>query len=309
METIALGGVWADWHARVTSAEARAEEAEQLEYLTRIRCEEAEAGLAEMQEAHRSLAHSLTSLSLADKDNQEIVEIIKQEKLNLEKRTAGLEAAREWQEKQVAQLKERVVALEEECKGWIERVDKDMEESDCQKKAILALQQKLTKSGHREEALMKQVEQLQAQVETLNHSGNTKSRQLQVLCKERDRLKSELATAPSTNKADHASSGFTPHTHERRASKVVSPATANPVTPCKHRASPVSVASISISSPASPAPGARRQQGSPVPSDPYTWLLDSRPQAQSSPTAATASSGVSRDNRDLASILRRIAQE
>jgi len=307
METIALGGVWADWHARVTSAEARAEEAEQLEYLTRIRCEEAEAGLAEMQEAHRSLAHSLTSLSLADKGNQEIVEIIKQEKLNLEKRTAGLEAAREWQEKQVAQLKERVVALEEECKGWIERVDKDMEESDGQKKAILALQQKLTKSGHREEALMKQVEQLQAQVETLNHSGNTKSRQLQVLCKERDRLKSELATAPSTNKADHASSGFTHN--ERRASKVVSPATANPVTPCKHRASPVSVASISISSPASPAPGARRQQGSPVPSDPYTWLLDSRPQAQSSPTATTASSGVSRDNRDLANILRRIAQE
>ena len=306
METIALGGVWADWHARVTSAEARAEEAEQIEYLTRIRCEEAEAGLAEMQEAHRSLAHSLTSLSLADKGNQEIVEIIKQEKFNLERRTAGLEAAREFQEKQIVTLKERVVALEEECKGWIERVDKDMEESDHQKKAILALQQKLTKSEHREEALIKQIEQLQSQVETLTHSGNTKSRQLQVLCKERDRLKSELATAASTNKTE--ASGFTP----RGKSKTVSPATANPVTPSKHRASPVSVVSISNShsSPASPAPGARRQQGSPVfPPDPYTWLLDSRPQAHSSPTTTPASPGVSRDNRDLANILRRIAQE
>ena len=293
MEALALGGVWADWQARLEAAESRALAAEQGEYVARLQYEEAQAELVEVRDAHHTLAHSLTSMSLQEKSHLEILEIIKTEKLNLERRTAGLEAGREYQEAQVLTLKERVVALEEEIKSWIDRVDKQMEESDGQKKVIAEQQQKLKQGEKREEALQQRVHQLSSQVETLTHSVDTKSRQLQVLCKERDRLKVDLAASLKVGAAP-----YVPRPARAAAPNSGTPVAVAPATPCKQRASP-----ISVTASLSPAP---KTPGSPA-ADPYEWLLPSgatdpvSPCANAPPTPPTG-------GRDLRLLLSKIAR-
>jgi len=301
VEAIRLGGVWAEWQARLEEADFRASTAEQNELLQRVKYEEVCAEYEELKEAHHTLAHSLTSVSLEDKNKQEILEIIKQEKFNLEKRTAGLEAQRDFNEAMQTQMKERIVALEEECRDWLNRVDKQLVESETQKKTISSLQVKLAKSEQREETLHGQVQQLQNQVETLLRSVDTKSRQLQVLCKERDRLKTDNATLSKV-----AAGGYTPRV---RVASPAPPANGAPTTPCKQRCSPFSVTATAASTPlSSPAPRAR-QDGSPS-GDPYVWLLDTRSSSSSnSPAAVAAVASPASDRINMSNLLKKILNE
>jgi hypothetical protein len=153
------------------------------------------------------------------------------------------------------------VNLEIECKDWLDRVDKQMSESDEQKRAIASLQQALARSEQANEALKTQCKQKDDAISTLQHSVDTKSRQLQVICKERDRLKTEntaLAKASSLPRPRPS----TP------SSSISSPAGFSTPSKVKDR-SPVSVIAMSpsSSSPQSPCRGV----------DPYSWLLDNRP--------------------------------
>jgi len=281
MNALQLGGVWADWQERLEAAEARASSAQESEESSRLEAERLGQCYSALKNDFDTLTNSLTSMTLADKNNLEILEIIKNEKFNLEKRLAGLEAQREYQDRVDAQLKDRIVDLEVECKDWLDRVDKQMMESDEQKRMIASLQQALARSEQTNEALRAQGLQKDETIATLQHSVDTKSRQLQVLCKERDRLKAEnvalakasaLPRQPSNKPAPSSSpSGFS--------------------TPCKAKdKSPVSV--VTASSALSPSPQ------SPSSVDPYSWLLDSRP-----PSSPAAEKG---GQKEVAQLLKRM---
>jgi len=278
MEALHLGGVWADWQARLEAAEARASYAQESEEASRLEAEKMGQSYSSLRNDFDTLTNSLTSMTLADKNNLEILEIIKNEKFNLEKRLAGLEAQREYQDRVDAQLKDRIVDLEIECKDWLDRVDKQMRESDEQKRTIASLQQALARSEQINEALRLQGKHKDETITTLQHSVDTKSRQLQVLCKERDRLKTEnVALSKSSSIPRQSSSKPSP-----------SPSTSSPAgfsTPCKAKdKSPVSVAGV---------------PQSPSSVDPYSWLLDSRPSA-SSPAAEKGT------QREVAQLLKRM---
>lgn len=191
--TIILGGVWADWSARVEAAEARAQAAEDGEATFRHRYDALSVEKDALLHDYHTLAHSLTATQLQDKNNQEILHIIREEKYNLEQRTAGLESQRTWQESLLCQLREQCVALEESLEESLAREGALTRQRQQLQQSLESTTATLARSESTCEQLRRTLTARATQIDSLQHNLDTKARQLAVLCKERDRLRSENA--------------------------------------------------------------------------------------------------------------------
>ena len=191
--TIMLGGVWADWNARVEAAEARALAAEESEYAHRSKCEALALEKESLLEDYHALAHSLTATQLQDKNNQQILDIVRSERNNLETRTAGLESQRAWQDVLLTELRERTVLLQDEVAASAAAAAALSRDKQQLQQSLHTASLVLLRTEAAVDALKRTVQARDASIVSLQHSVDAKARQLAVLCRERDRLKAECA--------------------------------------------------------------------------------------------------------------------
>lgn len=267
---IILGGVWADWSARVEAAEARAQAAEDSEATFRAKYSALSAEKEALLHDYHTLAHSLTATQLQDKNTNQILEIIRTEKFNLEQRTAGLESQRTWQDSLLSQLRERCVALEESLADAAEREGALTRQRQQLQQSVESTTATLARSEAAGEQLRRTLAARATQIESLQHNLDTKGRQLAVLCKERDRLKNENAALSKTTPRRPLRPTSPSFEKENSVTSLFPAQSAGAPAPAVKASGAFMVTPMSASPPQSPATKASPQ----LTADKLAWLLD-----------------------------------
>lgn len=242
--------------AQMATLNKRTEDAERKaaagEEFCRILSNERDALLAERDKLLETLRESAATLTKVDTQGMETNEILKKvraEKEEVEHRKGALEM-------DLAYLQARIQQMDDELGEYSTALE---EKSEQERKLKSQLEAELNHNAALSDQLMRREEQIQdlkrklagrdETIQSLNHSSDTKTRQLHVIIKERDRLRSEKEI--STKKV---------LVHTKRQANVKelsSPGLASPI-------SQVNVSRVSASSAGSPNTTLDTSHGSPV---------------------------------------------
>lgn len=189
---ILLNGVWRDYYDIIVSAnELEQNSNDRIGFLTEDRDSLAIERDILLKEWRVNIS-SLTSVATNQLEATQIIDQIRVEKSNLERRCSSLDAQRDWLEKQRHELSKQLIAMSASIDSVSMKLNQVENELHAEKDESRCLLDLNYRRDEMIESLQKQLVKSDERAEVLGRSVVTKDRQLQALLKERNRLKDDV---------------------------------------------------------------------------------------------------------------------
>ncbi len=189
---IKFGGIWQEFHENILACEEKRASAESKLAVAERDRDALKTELALMSIKFETIMSSLTNASTSHMETKQIVSHIRREKEEMTSRCLSLESQREWLESQVKQLRAQEIELTEQLSDAHRCVELKETMIGEKHRETISLKSKVSKCEDIIAALKQHSQKHQNDAIIFHKALVAKDRQLEVILKERNRLRAEL---------------------------------------------------------------------------------------------------------------------